>query len=711
MMPERPVFRVVEIEDFRGFRRAQEFEIDASAVIVVGSNGTGKTSFFDALQWLLLGALPRLGAYANRRSEDYVVNRWSNSGVATVGAELRIDGRRVYVRRSGTADRSRLELHDHDGISWDAAAQQRLASLFLMRERISLPEAMTTSGLLQQDAVRVVIENEPKERYAHLTRLLGLEALPAYGVAARSNADALAKEARELRAVLERVEAQRRDASADLERATKQVADAPGVLQMLRDIEATLGSNAAALAIIGSFPIDGDDLSRLGTAARRLRERAAELLAEGQRLTGELVEGESSPEQLQRVSERAERLASDLMAAEVVLLAAKESLEVAERTGEQLADLATRALPLLSEHCPVCLQPIQREDVRVHLMGILTGEAHALLALRASVEDATVRQNALEQDRSRTIQERDRLIARKAQFDRHNAETRDWATACAALADGIGSLRPVDAAGVRAGHSSALEAVRQAAGGVERATREAAAALAVPELSGRIEQQRARTEQLAADVQQLRDSVAAANRRAEEARALSRATTEAITNVTKRRFETLAPLVAEIYARLDPHPAFTRLDYALGVYYQRPIADPVVIDEERDVTANPLLVFSSSQANVAALTFFLAMSWTAGSHALPFLLLDDPLQAMDDVNALGFADLCRHIRGARQLIVSTHDRRLGSLLERKLAPRAAGNQTRVLRFVGWDRSGPQIEQEFVEPQLEAAERRVLMEAA
>ncbi len=85
---------------------------------------------------------------------------------------------------------------------------------------------------------------------------------------------------------------------------------------------------------------------------------------------------------------------------------------------------------------------------------------------------------------------------------------------------------------------------------------------------------------------------------------------------------------------------------------------------------------------MAALTYFLALSWSSTTKALPFLLLDDPLQSTDDVNALGFSDLCRHIRTRRQLIVSTHETRLASLLERKLTPRAPGVRTKVLHFTG-----------------------------
>jgi hypothetical protein len=197
-------------------------------------------------------------------------------------------------------------------------------------------------------------------------------------------------------------------------------------------------------------------------------------------------------------------------------------------------------------------------------------------------------------------------------------------------------------------------------------------------------------------VRDLAEEAGRASNAAAGAKTLATGATHAIAGVTKTRFESLQPLVDDIFARLAPHPAFTTLGFEMSVAYRRGIADPFVKDPESGVSADPLLVFSSSQANVAALTYFLALSWAPTTKALPFLPLDDPLQSMDDVNALGFSDLCRHVRRRRQLVVSTHENRLASLLERKLAPRTPGARTRVLRFTGWDRSGPTIEQEDVE---------------
>src|SRR5215213_6754454 len=137
-MTHLPLFRYVEIHNFRGFRSLQRIEFNASAVIVIGPNGTGKTSLFDAIQWLLLGSLPRLSAIANPRSRDYLVNHWSETGPASVAAELQTSDRRVYVRRRGNASNSRLELRDSEGVYFDVEAQTRLASFLLVRTGVSL---------------------------------------------------------------------------------------------------------------------------------------------------------------------------------------------------------------------------------------------------------------------------------------------------------------------------------------------------------------------------------------------------------------------------------------------------------------------------------------------------------------------------------------------------------------------------------------------
>ena len=591
-------------------------------------------------------------------------------------------------------------------------ATSSLESVLITRNGLSLSEALKTSGLLEQDSIRQAIESDPRERYENLTRLLGLESLPVFADSARSHADNLSSAAKERRLELDRVEESVRIAEDELRRTIEIIDNSPEVEQLRRDLTTRFGEQTFALEIIDGIQLDSDRMSRLGTDARRVRDRAADLIMTGSRIREDearLVE--PSPDEVSAAVDRIAFLELELESAGSSLQSAIQALRDALRMSDQLAELAGRALPLLSNICPVCQQSIDTHHVRRHLQNLAKVDGADLQILREKVDEAGALQLQREKALQRAIDERNVLSNLTIESQRVIRERQDWFVGCEGLADGIGTLRPVNREAVKLGNEQAIEGVRSAAVEIERTAREAVAALAIPELTGNVERQRAELSRLRRELDHLRAEVATSNRRAEETRTLARATAKAIASVTERRFKLLAPLVAEIYSRLDPHPAFTQLNYHLGVYRSRPIADPVVTDESEGISADPSVVFSSSQANVAALTFFLAMSWSAGSHALPFLLLDDPLQAMDDINALGFADLCRHIRNARQLVVSTHDRRLGGLLARKLAPRSVGEQTRVIRFVGWERSGPQIEQELVEPQFDEAERRVLLEIA
>ncbi|OMQ16772.1 hypothetical protein A7K94_0200350 [Modestobacter sp. VKM Ac-2676] len=172
----------------------------------------------------------------------------------------------------------------------------------------------------------------------------------------------------------------------------------------------------------------------------------------------------------------------------------------------------------------------------------------------------------------------------------------------------------------------------------------------------------------------------------------------AAAEIFRERFALLEPLMNDVYARLDPHPAFTQLTFNVESYRSKGTATAVVRDAERGIAMNPMLIFSSAQANIVVLSAFLALGWAAGSASLPFLLLDDPLQALDDVNVLGFADLARRVRRERQLVVATHEERFAGLLERKLAGRLPGEDLLVHRFVGWSRSGPEIDTRRVSPE-------------
>ena len=57
---EKIRFESISIENFRAYRKAQEFDLSADVTVLYGPNGFGKTSFFDAIDFAATGEIGRL---------------------------------------------------------------------------------------------------------------------------------------------------------------------------------------------------------------------------------------------------------------------------------------------------------------------------------------------------------------------------------------------------------------------------------------------------------------------------------------------------------------------------------------------------------------------------------------------------------------------------------------------------------------------------
>jgi DNA repair exonuclease SbcCD ATPase subunit len=717
MKSEPATFLWIEIEGFRGFRDAQRLELDASVVILTGPNGTGKTSVFDALQWLLLGSLERLEPFRARKNTEHIANAFRGEEPAVVTAGLRIGDGEAEVERRGRHEGGALEWRDKDGVVRGEPAERKLAQALLSDEDdpAQLRRLLMTSALLQQDVVREVLEDKPGERYQHLASLLGVSDVNQFEVAARRRADRFADAARVARAEFARIEAQHRSARERLELRRTQQASAPDTTRARDEMAERLHRHGNVLRVAGELPAAAADALLLQTSLRDVGDELSRIL---ETYRGIAARMEAMPPLEQSEAQSAANAVKETEAAAKEVQAKYERTEVefaaATVRSEGFASLATAALPLLGEHCPVCQQEIVQSDVERHLRELIEQGGAELprldeerQAARAAVEQANSRMREVSA-RLASIRERDEVIKQLAsqrellrgQLQAAVGRTREAGIELL-LAPQLEEFdEPAFAVTIEG-----LRTVWSATGDLATFLRALPAGDAIAAAEGELLR-------LDASLVEAREQVVAASTREEEARTLQRASTRAAAGVADSRFRELAPLIRDIFSRLDPHPVFKDLDFALGVYREKGEARPVVRDVDETVEAEPLIVFSSSQANVAALSYFLALGWAAGGDAMPFVLLDDPLQSLDDVNALGFADLCRHIRQQRQLIVSTHDRRLAALLERKLAARGPGETTRLIEFTSWTKRGPQLEFRIIEPQLkEGSDRHLVAEAA
>lgn len=99
---------------------------------------------------------------------------------------------------------------------------------------------------------------------------------------------------------------------------------------------------------------------------------------------------------------------------------------------------------------------------------------------------------------------------------------------------------------------------------------------------------------------------------------------------------------------------------------------PKLITEHRDGGENggtPGAMLSAGNLNTAALTLFIALHLSV-PRELPWLILDDPVQSMDDVHIAHFAALLRTLskEHGRQIIIAVHDRQLFEYLKLELSP-------------------------------------------
>ncbi|MET0374400.1 MAG: hypothetical protein ABW128_09100 [Rhizorhabdus sp.] len=92
-------------------------------------------------------------------------------------------------------------------------------------------------------------------------------------------------------------------------------------------------------------------------------------------------------------------------------------------------------------------------------------------------------------------------------------------------------------------------------------------------------------------------------------------------------------------------------------------------------------MLSSGNLNTAALTLFLALH-LAVPPSLPWLVLDDPVQAMDDVHVSSFAALLRTLakEKQRQIVIAVHNRALFDYLVLEMTPAFPGDELITVEF-------------------------------
>ena len=153
----------------------------------------------------------------------------------------------------------------------------------------------------------------------------------------------------------------------------------------------------------------------------------------------------------------------------------------------------------------------------------------------------------------------------------------------------------------------------------------------------------------------------AAERAHETAKQIDAAAKLINTQILNERFDTVLPLLKEFYRRLRPHIEWRDIEADVCGKVRASLSFSV------GDWCNPQFVFSSGQRRAAGLAFLLAIHLSRPWCKWQSLLLDDPVQHIDDYRALNLVEVLGAIRRtSRQVVVVVENEALADVLARRL---------------------------------------------
>lgn len=134
-------------------------------------------------------------------------------------------------------------------------------------------------------------------------------------------------------------------------------------------------------------------------------------------------------------------------------------------------------------------------------------------------------------------------------------------------------------------------------------------------------------------------------------------------------------IINRLYNTIDPHPEYKKIGFECDFSHKDPKLNVLMFSEQENKDSIvPNLYFSTAQINILAFCIFMAKALFAKTDTgddLGCIFIDDPIQALDDINILSMIDLLRNVAFTldKQIILTTHDKDFFELLKMKVPDR------------------------------------------
>jgi chromosome segregation protein len=137
--------------------------------------------------------------------------------------------------------------------------------------------------------------------------------------------------------------------------------------------------------------------------------------------------------------------------------------------------------------------------------------------------------------------------------------------------------------------------------------------------------------------------------------------------------------MAELYKRMRPHPIWQDIEYSIRGDVRR------FLKLQVGNQINPQFVFSSGQRRATGLAFLLSLNLSIAWSRWKSILLDDPVQHVDDYRTVNLAEVLSHLcAGGRQIICAVEDSALADLMCRRLPKSGQHFGKRISLGTEWD---------------------------
>lgn len=633
----------VELSGFRGFKDKSRFEFPAGFVVLTGRNGAGKSTVLDAIDFALTGTIDKFAVTAAKKGGLDSHIWWLGDGVAQsqyveVGF-LGTTGERFAITRS----RDRGLTPSLEGIG---------PALCIGHFTGDWARTLIQTTLIRDETLAGLSMDLPEQaRFEAVRAAIGGLTGPDHS-----------------------------DRTSDIMSAAK-IASAEQESKLVQ-VQAELGRALTTLTEARSIANRQTDVSEAEMIIRSLEPDVGAISAElSERLRRRIAERKLSIQVLEEAIERAEKVSSEqiyfaseagisaLTLSEQKVAALTSTYEQALRelsVAEALANAegeadtyATHMVAILSHgeelglvegHCPLCYAARTNSEFASAIAAARARlSARGEAAIQSAARLQAVRQKNLlaESDLEEAKREQAELTHRKEQLAVQLDEVK---AVFARLALDVSPAHP--------------EAARQSMLKRQEETAEIERALFILEASGahdRVSALETRIEQLRVMIEAETLKTTASERALEAAKKIDHSARTVANQVLAEQFDTVMPLLKELYLRLRPHTDWREIETDFGGKIRASLN--FTVGEGR----NPQFLFSSGERRAAGLAFLLAIHLSRPWTKLRSLLLDDPVQHIDDYRALNLVEVLSAVRRlGRQVVVAVEDPALADLLCRRL---------------------------------------------